>query len=164
MANNFLTHSNRTLLHGAQYESKNEATLNLEDCADLQERKLRQAIKEALRENDICSNDELSDVVAALKRLGVKTTKHFRLLKTEDLRSEGIPIVTARILMVQFGPASEAFPNVNKADGFWKTVSKFVESQNFPVLLSFLNNIIRTFCEAAKRNKDDKDAVNSCSC
>ncbi|XP_077497638.1 TATA box-binding protein-associated factor RNA polymerase I subunit C-like [Amblyomma americanum] len=66
-------------------------------------RKLREAITKALKANDICKDEELLDIMEVVETLGVKVTQHFTFLKTEHLVSEGIPLVTAHVLMKAFG-------------------------------------------------------------
>ncbi|XP_077498200.1 uncharacterized protein LOC144108850 isoform X2 [Amblyomma americanum] len=75
-----------------------------------QERKLAEIISEVLEKNLIYGDDELRKTMAVLRKLGVKDTQHFSHITAEDLLGEGMPLVTARILMKEFGASgSESY-------------------------------------------------------
>lgn len=124
---------------------------NYEDTSASRERTLREEVKKVLQENDAYSNDELCDVMAALKSLDVSTTRHFEYLSTEDLVSKGVRLVTARILMKEFGPNCDDSKSSHKEPGFWDYFFRFFEGASFSLLLPFLAEVIRLLCGLAGR-------------
>ncbi|XP_077498121.1 uncharacterized protein LOC144108814 isoform X1 [Amblyomma americanum] len=75
---------------------------NPREWATEQERELAQKLRKVLQENRIYGDEQLRHTMAVLRKLGVKDTKHFSHITAEDLLREGMPVVTARILMTKY--------------------------------------------------------------